>query len=52
MLDIKWPFPTHMVKILRCFDDYFNVFYSKDFPGQKKAERLFQIIIVLFGVTF
>jgi hypothetical protein len=29
-----------------------SMFYSKDFPGQKKAERLFQIIIVVFGVSF
>ncbi|CAF2590587.1 unnamed protein product [Rotaria sp. Silwood2] len=33
MLDIEWPFPTHV-----------------DFHGQKMAERLFQVIIVLFGI--
>ncbi|CAF1006923.1 unnamed protein product [Rotaria sp. Silwood1] len=33
MLDIEWPFATHM-----------------DFRGQKMAERLFQVIIVLFGI--
>ncbi|CAF0819809.1 unnamed protein product [Rotaria sordida] len=33
MIDIEWPFYTHM-----------------DFYGQKKAERLFQIIIILFGI--
>ncbi|CAF0891534.1 unnamed protein product [Adineta steineri] len=33
MLDIEWPFPTHM-----------------DFRGQKMAERLFQVIIVFFGL--
>ncbi|CAF1190322.1 unnamed protein product [Rotaria magnacalcarata] len=33
MLDIEWPFETHM-----------------DFCGQKMAERLFQVIIVLFGI--
>ncbi|CAF1252293.1 unnamed protein product [Rotaria sordida] len=34
MLDIQWPFPTHM-----------------DFRGQKMAERLFQVIIILFGIV-
>lgn len=33
MIDIEWPFATHM-----------------DFIGQKMAERLFQIIIIFFGV--
>jgi len=34
MLDINWPFPTHM-----------------DFRGQKMAERVFQVIVVLFGTV-
>ncbi|CAF1193283.1 unnamed protein product [Adineta ricciae] len=33
MIDIEWPFATHM-----------------DFRGQKMAERLFQVIIVFFGL--
>ncbi|CAF3443285.1 unnamed protein product [Rotaria socialis] len=32
MIDIKWPFSTHV-----------------DFDGQKLAERLFQLIIILFA---
>lgn len=51
MLGIKCPFPTHMVKFLDSFQFLVLMFDSKDFSGQKLAERLFQIIIVIFGVS-
>lgn len=54
MLEIEWPFETHMVKIKK-FCTVFRIcqiFYFKDFRGQKMAERLFQVVVSLFGVRF
>lgn len=54
--------PIHMV---RWFFSYFRILFSflsqfdkymfyrppQDFDGQRRAERLFQVILVLFGVS-
>ena len=52
MLDIELPFETHVVGFvaLASARNRMGVF-AQDFRGQKMAERLFQVIVTLFGVS-